>query len=82
MLIISAACVAFAHGSNNVGNSVGPMIAVFNVYSNGNKALHDDEVDIPIWALFFGAFSFIMGIVTMGSRTISTVGTGVTSLDT
>lgn len=81
MLIISAACVAFAHGSNNVGNCVGPMLAVVNVYNRGSLALTSDPIDIPLWALFLGAASFVAGILGIGSRTIATVGNGVTSLD-
>lgn len=36
--------------------------------------------DIPFWALVMGSLGFVLGIMTLGHRTISTVGTKITQL--
>merc|ERR1711964_926531 len=40
----------------------------------------DAKPDIPMWALCMGATGFVVGIVLLGSRTISTVGSKITKL--
>lgn len=77
LLIISASAGAFAHGANNVGNSVGPLVGVLGVYNDGVKSLESD-FDTPTWVLILGACSFAAGILLVGSRTIKTMGKGIT----
>ena len=45
-----------------------------------NNGTVTGEPNIPLWALILGAIGFVCGIVTLGSRTISTVGTKITRL--
>lgn len=77
LLIISACCVSFTHGSNDVSNCVGPLASVLNVYKNKDL---NHEVDIPFWTLLLGASAFSIGICLIGKRTIKTMGKGVTSM--
>jgi phosphate/sulfate permease len=77
LLIVSALSVAFAHGGNDVGNAVGPLSTILGIHETGEVK---DVPDIPYWALFVGAAGFIIGIITMGSLTIKTVGTKITTL--
>ena len=77
LLILSALTVAFAHGANDVGNAVGPLAAVFEASENGAIAA---KPQIPLWALSIGSAGFVVGIVTLGHRTISTVGGKITTL--
>jgi len=77
LLIISALTVAFAHGANDVGNAVGPLAIIYQIH---NEGVIDASPDIPLWALCMGAAGFVVGIVLLGSRTISTVGSNITAL--
>ena len=71
-LVIIAACFcSFAHGSNDVGNAVGPMAGTYNVYAAGEIP---EKVDVPFWCLAIGAGAFAIGIATAGSRTTKTMG--------
>ncbi|MCK5660901.1 MAG: inorganic phosphate transporter [Methanosarcinales archaeon] len=72
--ILSAAYVAFAHGSNDVGNAVGPLstaLSALNLIDNGN---------IPVWVLIVGGIGIVIGLATWGTRVIKTIGNGITEL--
>lgn len=77
LLIVSAMAVSIAHGGNDVGNSIGPLSAIYDVYRIDDV---EEQPDVPIWALGVGAIGFIVGIALMGRNTIATVGNKVTAL--
>ena len=79
LLLLSALGVAFAHGANDVGNAVGPLCVIWQVYDTGALPANG-EPDIPWWALLLGASGMVGGILALGSRTIETVGTKITTL--
>eukprot|EP00163_Fabomonas_tropica_P009802 TRINITY_DN196_c0_g1_i20.p1 TRINITY_DN196_c0_g1~~TRINITY_DN196_c0_g1_i20.p1 ORF type:complete len:634 (-),score=157.41 TRINITY_DN196_c0_g1_i20:283-2160(-) len=68
LLIISALTVAFAHGSNDVGNAVGPLAGIMEVFLDGTVS---GKPDIAIWALSLGAIGFVVGILTLGTLSLS-----------
>jgi len=74
--IIIACFMAFAHGSNDVANAIGPLAAIFNVIQG--KAIHAQSV--PIWLLLLGGVGIIIGLATWGWRVIETVGRKITEL--
>jgi len=75
--LMTAAYVAFAHGSNDVANAVGPMAAVIQTISNGLVAL---KVEVPFWILFMGGFGILIGLATYGYRVMKTVGSNITEI--
>ena len=77
LLILSAMTVAFAHGGNDVGNSIGPLATILDVVGGGDITA---APDIPPWVLLLGACGFVVGIVLIGNRTIATVGGKITTL--
>lgn len=78
LMIFTACAMAFAHGSNDIANAIGPLAAVVGiVYSGGDVT---GQSPIPIWILFFGAIGMITGLATMGHRVIATVGSNITEL--
>ena len=77
LLVLSALTVAFAHGANDLGNSIGPLAALLVVERGGDILARPT---IPPWVLGLGACGFVVGIVLLGSRTITTVGSKITRL--
>ena len=74
--VLTACAVAFAHGSNDVANAVGPMAAVFHAMSEGVA----EQVAIPLNVLMIGAFGIVLGLGTYGFRVMATVGSEITAL--
>ncbi|MFK7767432.1 MAG: inorganic phosphate transporter [Mariniblastus sp.] len=75
--IFTACLVAFAHGSNDVANAIGPLSAAF-------QAVQDREIlaksVTPNWALLLGGVGIIIGLATWGWKVIKTVGEKITEL--
>ncbi len=71
--ILTACFIAFAHGSNDVANAVGPLLAAMNTLGLTNST-------VPIWVLAIGGFGMVLGLATWGYRVIETIGTKITEL--
>ncbi|WP_440997489.1 inorganic phosphate transporter [Arhodomonas sp. SL1] len=78
LMIITACAMAFAHGSNDVANAVGPVAAVVSVVTSGGEVTA--TADLNVWILLLGGVGIVIGLVTYGQRVIRTVGQGITSL--
>lgn len=76
--VISACFVAFAHGSNDVGNTIAPLAAIFYVRNTGTVPL--TEFDIPTWILILGGAGIVTGLAIWGKNVITTVGENILSL--
>jgi PiT family inorganic phosphate transporter len=78
LLMVASACsLAFAHGSNDVANAIGPLAAIFHVHSTG---IVDAVSPVPTWLLLGGAVGIVAGLATMGYRVMATIGTRITAL--
>lgn len=75
--VITACFVAFAHGSNDVANSIGPIAAIVGTIEAGTIAA---QVAIPSWVLLLGAVGIVIGLATYGYRVIETIGTKITEI--
>ncbi|KZZ45709.1 MAG: inorganic phosphate transporter [Saccharospirillaceae bacterium] len=78
LMIFTACAMAFAHGSNDVANAIGPVAAVVSVIENGGEIAAKSA--LPIWILLVGALGIVAGLITFGHRVIATVGSGITEL--
>lgn len=78
MMIFTACAMAFAHGSNDVANGVGPMAAVVSIVSSGGSVAQ--EAAMPNWILVLGGVGIVVGLGTMGYRVMQTIGKDITSL--
>jgi len=74
--VLTACFVAFAHGSNDVANAVGPMAAVFGATSGDLGA----KVAVPYRVLLIGAIGIVIGLATYGYKIMATVGKKITEL--
>lgn len=75
--ILTACAVAFAHGSNDVANSIGPLAAVVNTATTG---LVGGKAPLAPWMLALGGFGIVIGLATYGYRVMETVGKKITEL--
>ncbi|MEM1143432.1 MAG: inorganic phosphate transporter [Pseudomonadota bacterium] len=78
LMVFTACSMAFAHGSNDVANAVGPLAAVASiVQSKGNV---EATAAMPGWILLTGAVGIVVGLATYGWKVIATVGKKITEL--
>jgi PiT family inorganic phosphate transporter len=78
MMIFTACAMAFAHGSNDVANGVGPMAAVYGLVKSGGELSQSSPM--PIWILMIGGVGIVVGLATYGYRVMRTIGTKITEL--
>lgn len=79
ILMISTACgMAFAHGSNDVANAIGPLAAVVSIVTHNGEIATKSA--LPIWILFLGGFGIVIGLATYGHKVIATIGKKITEL--
>ena len=76
--VLSACFVAFAHGSNDVGNAVAPLAAI--AYILREKTIPQGDFAIPFWILALGGAGIVAGLAIWGKKVISTVGEGIIPL--
>ncbi|WP_193073587.1 inorganic phosphate transporter [Pseudomonas sp. FME51] len=78
LMIFTACSMAFAHGSNDVANAVGPLAAVVGVLQSGGEIAATSVV--PSWILLLGGLGIVIGLATYGYRVIATIGQHITEL--
>ncbi|OOE88316.1 inorganic phosphate transporter [Salinivibrio sharmensis] len=78
LMVVTACAMAFAHGSNDVANAIGPLSAIVATVQNlGTVA---EKAQIAWWILPMGGAGIVLGLATMGHRVMATVGSGITEL--
>ena len=78
LMVFTACSMAFAHGSNDVANAVGPLAAVVSTVQSGGAIAAKSAM--PWWILIVGAAGIVVGLATYGWRVIATVGRKITEL--
>jgi len=78
MMLFTACSMAFAHGSNDVANGIGPLAAVYSIISSGGEVMQSSA--LPIWILLLGGTGIVLGLITLGYRVMMTVGKKITEL--
>ena len=78
LMVFTSCAVAFAHGSNDVANAIGPLAAV----NQATSQLLDQpySLDTPLWILFLGAAGIVVGLATLGYRVMKTIGEKIVTL--
>lgn len=70
LLVISACLVCLAHGSNDVANSIAPLLVELHISGENNS-----------WAYWLGGIGIALGLMTLGYKVMETVGKNVIKLD-
>ncbi len=78
LMIFTACAMAFAHGSNDVANGIGPLAAVVSIIDSGGEVAQ--KAGLPIWILILGGVGIVIGLTTMGYKVMQTIGTKITEL--
>jgi len=78
LMIFTACAMAFAHGSNDVANGIGPLTAVVSIVKSGGEVAQ--KAALPLWILVLGGIGIVVGLATMGYRVMRTIGTQITEL--
>ena len=78
LMVFTACAMAFAHGSNDVANAVGPLAAIASVVQSGGQIAAQSTM--PWWILLLGAVGIVLGLAMLGYRVIETVGKNITEL--
>jgi sodium-dependent phosphate transporter len=78
MLQVLTACVGgFAHGANDVANSIAPFAVIIAIYVNDDV---EQNTDVPWWILLMGGAGIVLGLIMWGHRVMKTIGTKMTKL--
>ena len=75
--VLTAFYIAFAHGSNDVANAVGPLAAVVSILQGGTVEM---QVEMPTWILGLGGGFIVLGLMVWGYRVMATVGESITDI--
>ena len=78
LMIFTACSMAFAHGSNDVANAIGPLAAINGVIQSGG--VFATQSALPVWILLLGGTGIVVGLATLGYRVIATIGKNITEL--
>ncbi|MFM2483213.1 inorganic phosphate transporter [Celerinatantimonas sp. YJH-8] len=78
LMVMTACCMAFAHGSNDVANAIGPLAAVVSVISH--HGIIEPKAQLAWWILPLGGLGIVAGLAILGHHVIATVGKGITHL--
>ena len=77
LMVFTACAMAFAHGSNDVANAVGPMAAAVSTIKSGSITATSS---MPAWILLVGGVGIVVGLITYGYKVMATVGIKITEL--
>lgn len=78
MIVFTACAMAFAHGSNDVANGIGPLAAVYGLVKSGGEVTQN--LPMPFWILALGGVGIVVGLATYGYRVMQTIGGKITAL--
>lgn len=78
LMIVTACGMAFAHGSNDVANAIGPLAAVVSIVESGGVI--GAKSALPYWILLLGGGGIVTGLALFGGPVMKTIGKRITEL--
>lgn len=74
--VITACTASFAHGANDIGNSVGPWAVIYSAWSTGDAA--KAKLPVPVWQIAVLAACISVGLITYGFNIMKVMGNKIT----
>jgi sodium-dependent phosphate transporter len=74
--VLTACTASFAHGANDIGNSVGPWAVIYSAWSTGDAAA--SKAPVPIWQLAVLSATISIGLATYGYNIMKVMGNKIT----
>ncbi|ORY81877.1 phosphate transporter [Protomyces lactucae-debilis] len=74
--IITACTASFAHGANDIGNSVGPWAVIYGAWTSGDAA--KAKAPVPVWQLAVLSATISLGLITYGYKIMIVMGNKLT----
>ncbi len=78
LMVVTSCAMAFAHGSNDVANAIGPVAAVVSIVTSGGDIAGKSA--LSLWVLLLGGAGIVIGLMMYGKKVIATVGNNITEL--
>lgn len=78
LMVVTACAMAFAHGSNDVANAIGPVAAIIGIVQSGGEIAQKSI--LPVWVLILGGAGIVAGLLMYGRRVMATIGKNITEL--
>ena len=78
--VFTVCCDAFAHGANDVANSIGPFAAIYIIYKTGVVQDDNELGDDSYWILAFGGVGIVIGLALYGYKIIQVLGTDMAKM--
>lgn len=76
LMALTACAMVFAHGSNDVALTVGPLTIVYSLVTEQSI----EASNYPAWIIFLGCTGVVVGFLMYGRKVIETVGSSITAL--
>ncbi|MBE9516795.1 MAG: inorganic phosphate transporter [Proteobacteria bacterium] len=81
LMVFTASAMAFAHGSNDVANAIGPVAAIVSSTQAMEVGAELAKKSVlPVWVLLLGGGGIVLGLATFGYKVMQTVGKKITEL--
>ncbi|KAL1616519.1 hypothetical protein SLS56_011385 [Neofusicoccum ribis] len=74
--VLTACTASFAHGANDIGNSVGPWAVIYSAWSTGDAAAA--KAPVPVWQLAVLSATISLGLITYGYNIMKVMGNKIT----
>ncbi|XP_022670785.1 sodium-dependent phosphate transporter 1-like [Varroa destructor] len=75
--VLTAIFGSFAHGGNDVSNAIGPLVALYMVYTSSSV---QQTGDVPLWIMLYGGIGICVGLCLWGRKVIQTIGEDLTKV--
>jgi len=75
--VFTACMNSFAHGANDVANSIAPVSAVLMIYQTGELS---SKAGVQKWLLAYGGIGIVVGLICYGYKVMKTIGYKLTAL--
>ncbi|OCF57799.1 hypothetical protein L486_05264 [Kwoniella mangroviensis CBS 10435] len=74
--VLTACTASFAHGANDIGNSVGPWAVIYSAWNTGDAA--GSKLPVPVWQLAVLSGMISIGLITYGYNIMKVMGNKIT----